>query len=109
MIPTCCFKRQGGRVVSPSCHFRYEKDPFYELVATTVPPPSPAPLSVLPPPPQASPAPLSVLPPPPQATVDAVPPRASTAAKIAKTSAIVQTTIANVLPILLLVWSLQHV
>ncbi|KAJ6885618.1 hypothetical protein NC651_026297 [Populus alba x Populus x berolinensis] len=56
LIPTCCSKRQGGRVISPSCHFRYEKDPFYELVATT-PPPSPAPLSVLPPPP--SPAPLS--------------------------------------------------
>uniref|UniRef100_U5FIF2 Gnk2-homologous domain-containing protein n=1 Tax=Populus trichocarpa TaxID=3694 RepID=U5FIF2_POPTR len=108
LIPTCCSKRQGGRVVSPSCHFRYEKDPFYELVTTT-PPPSPAPLSVLPPPPQATPAPLSVLPPPPQATADAVPPRASTAAKIAKTSAIVQTTIANVLPILLLLWSLQHV
>ncbi|XP_061983381.1 cysteine-rich receptor-like protein kinase 26 isoform X4 [Populus nigra] len=61
LIPTCCYKRQGGRVISPSCHFRYEKDPFYELVATT---PSP------------SPAPLSVLPPPPQATADAVPPRA---------------------------------
>uniref|UniRef100_A0A6M2EQV4 Gnk2-homologous domain-containing protein n=1 Tax=Populus davidiana TaxID=266767 RepID=A0A6M2EQV4_9ROSI len=86
LIPTCCSKRQGGRVISPSCHFRYEKDPFYDLVATT-PPPSPA----------------------PQATADAVPPRASTAAKIAKTSAIVQTTIANVLPILLLLWSLQHV
>ena len=59
LIPTCCSKRQGGRVISPSCHFRYEKDPFYDLVATT-PPPSPA----------------------PQATADAVPPRASTAAKI---------------------------
>lgn len=94
LIPTCCSKRQGGRVISPSCHFRYEMDPFYDLVATTPPP---------------SPAPLSVLPPPPQATADAVPPRASTAAKIAKTSAIVQTTIANVLPILLLLWSLQHV
>jgi hypothetical protein len=74
LIPRCCYKRQGGRVISPSCHFRYEKDPFYDLVATT-PPPSPAPLSVLPPP-------LSVLPPPPQATADAVPPRSSTAAKI---------------------------
>ncbi|XP_010999539.1 PREDICTED: cysteine-rich repeat secretory protein 38-like isoform X2 [Populus euphratica] len=31
LIPTCCSKRQGGRVVSPSCHFRYEKDPFYDL------------------------------------------------------------------------------
>lgn len=82
LIPTCCYKRQGGRVISPSCHFRYEKDAFYDL---------------------------SVLPPPPQATADAVPPRASTAAKIAKTSAIGQTTIANVLPILLLLWSLQHV
>ncbi|KAL3575980.1 hypothetical protein D5086_021263, partial [Populus alba] len=57
LIPTCCYKRQGGRVISPSCHFRYEKDAFYDL---------------------------SVLPPPPQATADAVPPRASTAAKIGK-------------------------
>ncbi|KAL3575962.1 hypothetical protein D5086_021245 [Populus alba] len=39
LIPTCCSKRQGGRVVSPSCHFRYEKDPFYDLASTSPPPP----------------------------------------------------------------------
>ncbi|CAK7350937.1 unnamed protein product [Dovyalis caffra] len=38
LIPTCCQSRQGGRVISPSCHFRYEKDPFYDLAATTLPP-----------------------------------------------------------------------
>ncbi|KAJ8761628.1 hypothetical protein K2173_004404 [Erythroxylum novogranatense] len=30
LIPKCCVGRQGGRVVSPSCHFRYEKDIFYD-------------------------------------------------------------------------------
>ena len=39
LIPTCCSKRQGGRVVSPSCHFRYEKDPFYDLASTSPMPP----------------------------------------------------------------------
>ncbi|CAK7350931.1 unnamed protein product [Dovyalis caffra] len=64
LIPKCCKGRQGGRVITPSCHFRYEKDPFYDLAATTVLPPSPAPLSVLPPPPVFS---------PPKATADPAP------------------------------------
>jgi len=33
-MPTCCKGRQGGRVIKPSCLFRYERDPFYDLAAT---------------------------------------------------------------------------
>ncbi|KAF9672196.1 hypothetical protein SADUNF_Sadunf11G0015500 [Salix dunnii] len=39
LIPRCCSKRQEGRLVSPSCHFRYEKDPFYDLASTSTLPP----------------------------------------------------------------------
>ncbi|KAJ0086103.1 hypothetical protein Patl1_07350 [Pistacia atlantica] len=45
LIPQCCDGRQGGRVMAPSCNFRYEKDIFYNstvYVATPSPSPSPA-------------------------------------------------------------------
>ncbi|MED6112709.1 hypothetical protein PIB30_063973 [Stylosanthes scabra] len=39
-IPNCCDSKKGARIVEPSCNFRYEIYPFYDL--TNVPPP-PAP------------------------------------------------------------------
>ncbi|KAJ0026251.1 hypothetical protein Pint_06830 [Pistacia integerrima] len=43
LIPQCCDGRQGGRVIAPSCNFRYEKDIFYDsTVATPSPSSSPA-------------------------------------------------------------------
>ncbi|XP_034210866.1 cysteine-rich receptor-like protein kinase 25 [Prunus dulcis] len=47
-LPACCYGKQGGRVLYPSCNARYEIYPFYTFV--TAPPP---PL-LLPPPPPAS-------------------------------------------------------
>ncbi|XP_026408966.1 cysteine-rich receptor-like protein kinase 10 isoform X2 [Papaver somniferum] len=46
-LPNCCDGKQGGRVIRPSCNFRYE---IYPFVQSTVPP-SPPPLSLLTPPP----------------------------------------------------------
>uniref|UniRef100_A0A7N2RC89 Cysteine-rich receptor-like protein kinase 29 n=1 Tax=Quercus lobata TaxID=97700 RepID=A0A7N2RC89_QUELO len=42
-IPSCCDGKQGGRVVRPSCNFRYEIYRFYDPVADIAPPPSPPP------------------------------------------------------------------
>ena len=42
-IPSCCDGKQGGRVVRPSCNFRYEVYRFYDPVADIAPPPSPPP------------------------------------------------------------------
>ena len=53
-LPWCCSGKQGGRVVFPSCSFRYELYPFYRMVATaptpspgvqSSPPPSPSSVS----------------------------------------------------------------
>ncbi|KAM6585134.1 hypothetical protein CsatB_012136 [Cannabis sativa] len=52
-LPTCCSGKIGGRVLLPSCNFRYELYPFYTQNATT-PPPAATPL---PPPPGPSPSP----------------------------------------------------
>lgn len=42
-IPRCCDGKIGGRVISPSCNFRYEISMFYEpnSIAETPPPTSP--------------------------------------------------------------------
>ncbi|XP_010655950.1 cysteine-rich receptor-like protein kinase 10 [Vitis vinifera] len=48
-ITNCCLGKQGGRILVPSCNFRYELHPFYgDLAAAT--PPAPSPLSPLSPP-----------------------------------------------------------
>ncbi|KAI3909855.1 hypothetical protein MKW92_048510, partial [Papaver armeniacum] len=62
-LPNCCDGKSGGRVIRPSCNFRYELYPFLRDITTPSPPfsSSPAPLQ-LPPPPLAS------LPPPPSTT-----------------------------------------
>ncbi|KAJ9146404.1 hypothetical protein P3X46_028674 [Hevea brasiliensis] len=41
LIPLCCEVRSGGRVIVPSCNFRYETDRFY--TPKNIPPPSPPP------------------------------------------------------------------
>ncbi|KAL1342750.1 cysteine-rich receptor-like protein kinase 26 [Arachis hypogaea] len=41
-IPQCCDSKKGGRILEPSCNFRYEIYPFYDL-ANVTPPPAPAP------------------------------------------------------------------
>ncbi|KAI3879026.1 hypothetical protein MKX03_019383 [Papaver bracteatum] len=41
-MPSCCDGKIGGRVIRPSCNFRYELYPFFE---STVTPPPPPPLS----------------------------------------------------------------
>uniref|UniRef100_A0A7N0TP78 Uncharacterized protein n=1 Tax=Kalanchoe fedtschenkoi TaxID=63787 RepID=A0A7N0TP78_KALFE len=49
-ITVVFYGKQGGRVIGPSCNFRYEIDQFYEIP----PPPSPAappPAAIAPPPP----------------------------------------------------------
>ncbi|KAG2330712.1 hypothetical protein Bca52824_001892 [Brassica carinata] len=49
-LPLCCDRRIGGRVIAPSCSFRYELYPFYnESITAAAPPPS-----VFAPPPQLS-------------------------------------------------------
>ncbi|KAI3921711.1 hypothetical protein MKW92_003251 [Papaver armeniacum] len=62
-LPNCCDGKSGGRIIKPSCNFRYELYPFLQDINTPSPPlsSSPAPL-LLPPPPPAS------LPPPPSTT-----------------------------------------
>ncbi|KAK9291683.1 hypothetical protein L1049_019632 [Liquidambar formosana] len=42
-IPNCCSGRKGGRLLLPSCNFRYEVYPFYNLKVT---PPTPTPREV---------------------------------------------------------------
>ncbi|KAJ6978831.1 receptor-like protein kinase [Populus alba x Populus x berolinensis] len=39
LIPRCCDARQGGRVIYPSCNFRYEKDRFYDPPTNSIPRP----------------------------------------------------------------------
>ncbi|KAI9385169.1 hypothetical protein POPTR_011G030212v4 [Populus trichocarpa] len=39
LIPQCCDARQGGRVIYPSCNFRYEIDRFYDPPTNSIPPP----------------------------------------------------------------------
>ncbi|KAJ6885630.1 hypothetical protein NC651_026305 [Populus alba x Populus x berolinensis] len=39
LIPQCCDVRQGGRVIYPSCNFRYEIDRFYDPPTNSIPPP----------------------------------------------------------------------
>ncbi|KAL9456251.1 hypothetical protein AB3S75_005468 [Citrus x aurantiifolia] len=34
LLPKCCDGRQGGRVIAPSCNFRYEIGRFYDLTVT---------------------------------------------------------------------------
>ncbi|KAL2561845.1 hypothetical protein GLYMA_20G139300v4 [Glycine max] len=48
-IPRCCDSKKGGRVVRPSCNFRYETYPFYTPTNVAIPQ-APAPkVSALPP------------------------------------------------------------
>ena len=59
-ILQCCYGKQGGKFVSPSCDLRFEIYPFYDASAEPPPsPPAPPPLSLVPP---ASPPPV-LLPP----------------------------------------------
>uniref|UniRef100_A0A2P2J831 Receptor-like protein kinase At4g00960 n=1 Tax=Rhizophora mucronata TaxID=61149 RepID=A0A2P2J831_RHIMU len=39
LIPECCKERSGGRVIYPSCNFRYEISRFYNVVSSNAPPP----------------------------------------------------------------------
>ncbi|KAI5570363.1 hypothetical protein BDE02_11G023700 [Populus trichocarpa] len=39
LIPQCCDARQGGRVIYPSCNFRYEIDRFYDPPTNSIPSP----------------------------------------------------------------------
>ncbi|MED6136711.1 hypothetical protein PIB30_058312, partial [Stylosanthes scabra] len=41
-LPSCCAGKQGGRVVYPNCHIRFEIYPFYrKLLQSTAPAPAP--------------------------------------------------------------------
>ncbi|MCL7026820.1 hypothetical protein MKW94_000639, partial [Papaver nudicaule] len=62
-LPNCCDGKQGGRVLRPSCNFRFEIERFFESTITP-PPPSPDQLS--------SPTPLAS-PPPPSSTITDTP------------------------------------
>ncbi|GMY32302.1 putative receptor-like protein kinase At4g00960, partial [Fagus crenata] len=42
-FPLCCDGRQGGRVIRPSCNFRFESSLFYDNTADNSPPPPPPP------------------------------------------------------------------
>lgn len=64
-IPDCCNGRQGGRVITPICNFRYESSRFYAITADVRSAPSPL---VSPPPPP---------PPPPLITSSSPPPTTS--------------------------------
>ncbi|KAI3907844.1 hypothetical protein MKW92_031937 [Papaver armeniacum] len=49
-LPNCCNGKQGGRVIRPSCNFRYELYPFAQSTVTPSPPPlSPPGVSASPP------------------------------------------------------------
>ncbi|KAJ9690112.1 hypothetical protein PVL29_012655 [Vitis rotundifolia] len=52
-VPGCCDRKQGGRVVKPSCNIRFESYRFYDFTAANAPPPPPSspPTSVSTPPP----------------------------------------------------------
>ncbi|EEF43938.1 hypothetical protein RCOM_0906020 [Ricinus communis] len=41
-LPVCCGGKQGANVLTPSCGFRYELYPFYNLSAAAAPPPLPS-------------------------------------------------------------------
>ncbi|XP_044460675.1 cysteine-rich repeat secretory protein 38-like [Mangifera indica] len=43
LLPNCCETRQGGRVITPSCSFRYEISEFYKSSIAEPPVPSPTP------------------------------------------------------------------
>ncbi|OMO56788.1 hypothetical protein COLO4_35557 [Corchorus olitorius] len=57
LIPQCCDRKQGGRVVHPSCYLRFESYDFYNPTAADTP--------LLSPPPPAPPTPEPALSPPP--------------------------------------------
>ncbi|XP_031260592.1 cysteine-rich receptor-like protein kinase 25 isoform X1 [Pistacia vera] len=44
LLPNCCDTRQGGRVITPSCSFRYETNEFYKssIAGPPVSPPTPS-------------------------------------------------------------------
>ncbi|GMY32380.1 putative receptor-like protein kinase At4g00960 [Fagus crenata] len=44
-FPLCCDGKQGGRVIRPSCNFRFEVSLFYDNTADNSPPPPPPPPS----------------------------------------------------------------
>ncbi|XVF25967.1 hypothetical protein REPUB_Repub13aG0259600 [Reevesia pubescens] len=44
-IPVCCDRKQGGRVIGPSCNFRFEIERFFNLTTADTPSPSAPPLS----------------------------------------------------------------
>nr|XP_027060760.1 cysteine-rich receptor-like protein kinase 25 [Coffea arabica] len=37
VVPACCSKKQGGRVIYPSCNLRYEVSVFYDTVSSASP------------------------------------------------------------------------
>ncbi|MBA0729084.1 hypothetical protein Golax_020510, partial [Gossypium laxum] len=49
-IPECCDRKQGGRVLEPSCNFRFEIERFYNLTTADTP------LTSTPPPPTSPPS-----------------------------------------------------
>ncbi|KAI3837297.1 hypothetical protein MKX03_002447 [Papaver bracteatum] len=51
-LPNCCDGKRGGRVLRPSCNFRFESSPFFNSTVT----PSPPPLVSTPPPPPTPPS-----------------------------------------------------
>ncbi|EOY28559.1 Cysteine-rich RLK 29, putative [Theobroma cacao] len=89
-IPTCCDRKQGGRVIGPSCNFRFEIERFYNLTTADTP-------SLLSPPPPTSVSPLS--PPPSNDTTS------STGKKSNSSRAIIIITIAAVAFAVLLISS----
>ncbi|KAI3909860.1 hypothetical protein MKW92_048515, partial [Papaver armeniacum] len=57
-LPNCCMGKSGGRVIRPSCNFRYEMYPFLRYTNTLSPPLLSSPARLLSPPPLASLPPL---------------------------------------------------
>ncbi|KAJ6728737.1 CYSTEINE-RICH RECEPTOR-LIKE PROTEIN KINASE 25 [Salix koriyanagi] len=53
-LGTCCNRKQGGRVIVPSCNFRYEVYEFYNATAAVEAVPAPPPATPSPPPPSGS-------------------------------------------------------
>ncbi|XP_026432508.1 putative receptor-like protein kinase At4g00960 isoform X1 [Papaver somniferum] len=62
-LPNCCDGKSGGRIIRPSCNFRYELYPFLLDINAPSPPLASSPAPILSPPP-----PLASLPPPPSPT-----------------------------------------